>query len=664
MQPTLEANQLLLDGAQTLARASASGIRIDVDYLHRIEQEMQAQMQAIRDSLRQDAVWTAWRRTYSDKASLGSREQLAHILFDVLGHPSPGHTEKSAGSSKPRHRCDEAALRTVRLPFIDRYLELAKLDKLCGTYLAGILREVQDGYLHPSFNLHTVQTFRSCIARGTLVEVVRDVSKHPQGIPIEDVREGDYVYCYDDNLRLTIRRVLWAGKTGHRKVVRLHWKSRRRRGHVDLTPEHRVRTISGEYVAAKDLVGRDNRGPQQSKHNFKSHVLALRRDGDRLWATGRGELQDHRLVYECLHGPFTPGNHMITGVEELPDTVDVYDIEVEGTHNFIAGELCVHNSSSAPNFQNIPIRNRRIGELIRRAFTARRGRHLVEVDFSGIEVKVAYCYHEDPVMRRYLLDPKSDMHGDTAQELFLLPPELVEKRPTRDWAKNRFVFPEFYGSVYFQCAPHLWEGITETDEQGNYRNKLPNGQTVKDWLVGKGITELGDTDPRARTVPGTYVHHVKQVERSFWEERFTTYTDWKRRWYAQYLERGWFTMKTGFVCAGLMKRNEVLNYAVQGTAAHCLLWSLIELDRWIRQKGLKTRIVGQIHDSMLLDVPARELQDVLHRAHVIMTRKLLKAWDWIIIPMETETEVTPLEGCWHDKAVWVEKAGIWQPKGK
>lgn len=311
------------------------------------------------------------------------------------------------------------------------------------------------------------------------------------------------------------------------------------------------------------------------------------------------------------------------------------------------------SSSQNPNFQNMPIRDREFGAMIRRAFIPRPGRRLVEVDFSGIEVKIAYCCHLDPTMRKYLLDPKSDMHADTAADLFMLPRDQIEKRPTRDWAKNRFVFPQFYGSVYFQCAPHLWEGIES--EAKDYR--LPNGKLLTEHLKEKGVRELGACDPKRKPKPGTFEYHVREVERSFWERRFPIFTQWKERSYRDYCGRGWLDLKTGFRCEGVFKKNQVLNLPVQGPAFHCLLESFIQISDDIKERKMRSRLIGQIHDSALGDVPEREVQDYLSLAHEVMTKRIQRQWDWIVIPLETESEVC--DGPWSEKRVWARKNGAW-----
>jgi len=307
------------------------------------------------------------------------------------------------------------------------------------------------------------------------------------------------------------------------------------------------------------------------------------------------------------------------------------------------------SSSDSPNFQNIPKHEPKIARLVRLCFIARKGRVLVEIDYGGLEVCIAACYHQDPTMLAYLHDPSSDMHRDTAKDLYVLTDEEWERIPhkmqkmIRFTAKNSFVFAEFYGSYYVDCARNLWDDIDRDGLQG------PNGEPLKEHLRKHGIFERGDCDPAEKPSKGTFEAHVQKQERRLWN-RFAVYAQWRRDWYKDYQEKGWFKTKTGFICQGHMARNKVINYPVQGSAFHCLLWSLIQLvKKDLKRNKMKTLIVGQIHDSIVADVPIEELEDYLALAHNVMVKRLKRRWPWVIVPLEIEAEVSPVGGSWADK---------------
>jgi hypothetical protein len=301
-----------------------------------------------------------------------------------------------------------------------------------------------------------------------------------------------------------------------------------------------------------------------------------------------------------------------------------------------------------------------IAKIIRQCYIPRKGRYLAEVDMSGAEVRVSSCYNLDPILIKYITDSSTDMHRDTAVQMFFLSKEEVDKKSSRDWCKNRFVFPEFYGSVYFQCAPHIWE------ECSLEKHKIPGSQeSIIERLKKHGIKELGACNPKQKPKPGTFEYHVKKVEESFWNERFKVYTEWKNRWWRSYLKRGYFDFKTGFRCEGIFERNDVLNYAIQGGAFHCLLWGIIKLQKWLNKYKMKTLIVGEIHDSVVLDIPEDEIDDVLSKVQKIITEDLPKAWDWLIVPLAVEVEVSDKDQSWHAKRQWTQNGGgKWGPKAK
>lgn len=331
------------------------------------------------------------------------------------------------------------------------------------------------------------------------------------------------------------------------------------------------------------------------------------------------------------------------------------------------GAQSYRGSCSMPNFQNIPVRNKMVKELVRPCFIARDGHHLVEVDFSGIEVRVSACYNKDPTLIKYIKDKSTDMHRDEASVLFMLPEDQINKETLRDSAKNQWVFPQFYGSVWFQCAPAIWRAM----ERRKFKvGKEGDGIDLREHLRKRGIKSLGDcSQPKEgtkRTMPprDTFAGHLVECEKKLWHERFPVYTKWKKDFYNKYLERGYFDLYTGFRCRGYYRRNQVINFPVQGAAFHCLLWCVIRINKELKRRKMRSIIVGQIHDSIIGDVHQKELQDYLSICHRVMTQDLPKHWPWIIIPLETEADVSPLGKSWLDKEPYVQVGGKWIPKNK
>jgi DNA polymerase-1 len=290
------------------------------------------------------------------------------------------------------------------------------------------------------------------------------------------------------------------------------------------------------------------------------------------------------------------------------------------------------SSSAGPNFQNMPNRDKEFAEIVRRAILPPPGFHIVEVDYKGLEVSIAAAVTQDPNLKAYVTDKAKDMHRDTAMELFFLSAAQVTK-PIRHTAKNGFVFPEFYGSYYEEVAKQIWSMIAG--------EKLADGTSLRAHLAKNGVRDFG-----------AFQDHVEQIERLFWGRRFPVYAQWRKDQYTLYLKQGYIDTKTGFRCAGLMRRNQVANYPVQGPAFHGLLWSLIETDRVIREKKRRARICGQIHDSQVMIVPPDELTEHLADVEYISCTKLRKAWPWIDVPLAIEIDVAPVGKSWFEKTAW------------
>lgn len=379
--------------------------------------------------------------------------------------------------------------------------------------------------------------------------------------------------------------------------------------------------------------------------------------------TATGKIKTDKEVLSKVDYPFVPVYLEWAGLLKIKDTY------LEGIRRELVGDILrpsqnlhtaatYRSSQSNPNGQNLPSRDPGDAEIVRRCVIPRKNHHIVEVDFKQLEVMIAACYHHDPVMLDYLRDPQKDLHRDMAMELYLLEKDEVSKQ-ARYSAKNGFVFPSFYGSVYFQCAPALWENVSKLNL------KIAGTETsLRKHLRDKGFRKLGECNPKRTPQAGTYESHVQKVENAFWKNRFRVYDAWKRSWWEQYQREGGFRTLTGFYCrwgtGQLPKRNDVLNYPVQGSAFHCLLETLIVMQRWLRKNKMRSKIIGQIHDSLIGDVHKAELQDYLCKVHEIVTQHLPRKWNWICVPLSVEAEVAPLGESWWCKKEWTQQSGEWR----
>jgi DNA polymerase I len=304
-------------------------------------------------------------------------------------------------------------------------------------------------------------------------------------------------------------------------------------------------------------------------------------------------------------------------------------------------------SSDRPNFQNIPKRDKEAMDICRKALFPRPGHQLMEVDYGQLEVRIATAYHKDPVMIKYNKDSSTCMHRDMAIQLFLLD-SYDKKDPQhkllRAATKNSFVFPQFYGDWYKPNALSLagkWGGLSEGKWKPGQGIEL-NGACLSDHFLSKGIKSMND-----------FINHVKEIEYDFWNNRFKVYQKWKTKHWKEYQRNGYVDMLTGFRCSGLMDRKNVSNYPVQGAAFHCLLWAFIRLDTIMRKEGWKTKLIGQIHDAIVLDVHPDELEYVAETIQRVTCEDLPKAWKWINVPLEVEAEVGNVDCSWAELEPYV-----------
>jgi len=377
----------------------------------------------------------------------------------------------------------------------------------------------------------------------------------------------------------------------------------------------------------------ETKGSTEKKKQYKSDEAALKSTGLKFV-----ELYIHWKQLNKIRGTYLNGilKHEQDGLIHA-----VNNLHVAKTYR---------SSIDSPSLQNIPIRDPAMAAIIRPCFIPRKGRVLVEIDISGAEVCVAACYHKDPRMIEYITDPTKDMHRDMAAQIYKLKPKQITKA-ARHAGKNQFVFPQFYGDWYINNARALWKSSADLTYLKNGK-ELP----LRKHLNRVGLKKLGALDPKEDPKKGTFESHVKSVEKDFWGNRFEVYGDWKNKWCDKFQRRGSMHTLTGFTISGDLSRNEIINYPIQGSAFHCLLWALIELQTYLeKQRWMQSKIVLQIHDSIIADVPIEELDEYIETAVRFMTDALMQEWKWLIVPLEVEPEVTPVDGNWFQKQIYERK---------
>ena len=181
-------------------------------------------------------------------------------------------------------------------------------------------------------------------------------------------------------------------------------------------------------------------------------------------------------------------NHQVLSVKPV-GARRVFDLEVEETHNFIAGEICVHNCNN-PNIQQVPH-----GDAYRRCFRAPEGRKFVIADYSQIELRILADFTDDPGFVS-AFQSGADLHRDTASRIFNTAPENVTG-DQRSFAK-RINFGVVYG-IGAQRVSSL-TGISLNEAQELLRKYFQTYRKLDGWL--REAAARATRERQARTVSG------------------------------------------------------------------------------------------------------------------------------------------------------------------
>ena len=227
-------------------------------------------------------------------------------------------------------------------------------------------------------------------------------------------------------------------------------------------------------------------------------------------------------------------------------------------------------SSFNPNLQNIPIKTE-LGREIRAAFIAAPGSELLSADYSQIELRLLAHFSGDPLLVR-AYQTGEDIHTLTASEVFGVPAATMDKE-TRNRAKA-VNFGIVYGISPFGLAAQL--GIPQSEARAYIDRYFERYQGVKAFI--NKILE----DTREKSAVRNMFGRVRPIP------------DISSR---------------NSNARGFAERTAV-NTPLQGTAADLIKLAMISLDRKLAERKLKTRMVLQVHDELLFEVPGDEKKEV------------------------------------------------------
>lgn len=285
-----------------------------------------------------------------------------------------------------------------------------------------------------------------------------------------------------------------------------------------------------------------------------------------------------------------------TYVDALPQLVDPRSGRVHSSFNQAAtatGRL----SSSSPNLMNIPIRTD-LGQQIRRAFVAgREGWRIFAADYSQIELRIAAHLSEDPNLLA-AFEAGQDIHASTAARVFKVPLEEV----TPD--QRRLAKVANFGSIYGQGEYGLSQqmGIPGDEAREFLKEYWTTYSKLKEWLDGVRV--------RAR------------------EEGFVASPTGRRRAIPDLRSPNWQLRQAA--------ERMAINFPIQSLAADIIKIAMVRLQREMEEARFKGRLVLQVHDELVFEIPADETADFAE----IVPRVMVGAYD-LAAGLEVEAKVGP-----------------------
>ncbi len=259
-----------------------------------------------------------------------------------------------------------------------------------------------------------------------------------------------------------------------------------------------------------------------------------------------------------------------TYVDALPELVHPETGRIHATLNqTIAATGRI--SSSDPNLQNIPIRTAE-GRRIREAFVAEPGHKLLSADYSQIELRVLAHLSKDPTLMETFRRGE-DVHERTAREVF---GPLSAVPPAEQRRVSKMInYALLYGKTAFTLAKDI--GVSRPQAETFIETYFARYPGVKGFI--DGIVEAARQTGTVRTLLGRLRRlpdlHAKNFQVRSEAER------------------------------------QARNTPLQGSAADLIKKAMIDLDRELVERSLKARLILQIHDELLLEVPEAETEVVM-----------------------------------------------------
>jgi DNA polymerase I len=266
-----------------------------------------------------------------------------------------------------------------------------------------------------------------------------------------------------------------------------------------------------------------------------------------------------------------------TYTDKLPRMINAATGRVHTSYNqavAITGRL----ASSDPNLQNIPVRSLE-GRRIREAFIAPKGSSIVSADYSQIELRIMAHLSQDAGMLQAFAN-NEDIHRHTAAEVFGVEKDKVDNEQRR-YAKV-INFGLIYGMSAFGLAQNL---------------------NIERGAAASYIERYFARYPGVRA----YMDNTRAIAK-------------KQGYVETYFGRRLWVPEIN--SANVQRRNgaerAAINAPMQGTAADLIKLAMIAVDKWLKDEKLQTKLIMQVHDELVLEVPDAELELVKNKLPTLM----------------------------------------------
>lgn len=322
-------------------------------------------------------------------------------------------------------------------------------------------------------------------------------------------------------------------------------------------------------------------------------------------------------------------------------------------------------SSSSPNMQNQSSRDPRQVELLKSCFVPSKGCYITSMDFSGLENFVSSNLTDDEYMMGTLVGGV-DMHKDNAKFMFFVSEEEFEALKAYDeehhtkYAKTlrnagkTASFSTLYGAGAPKVADSLWKVMDDADihvtptEKARTRvinrlNLVEGYKTYCEWCQNNQKNPMSEE----AFYRSKFMEHCQDFLTDFWEVRMKATKAWRDQTWEKFLEEGEIHNPVGTTIRSGKSANMVLNAPAQGSGSCVTLWCVGMLLHEIKKRGLHSKVIMQIHDDIVCEVPEEELDEHLCVQKYVMEVLTQKIFKWLKIPLRVEAEISNVS--WADK---------------